>query len=66
MIKLFDDFYQLLFIGSIVYIFYILFSLYVKLYGRFKLNKETTFKLSSQEKLLLWISVSIFFSYIIK
>jgi hypothetical protein len=65
MIKLFNDFYQLLFIGSIVYIINIIFGLYIKLYGRFKLNKETTFKLSSQEKLLLWISVSIFFSYIL-
>jgi hypothetical protein len=64
MIKLFDNFYQLLFIGSIVYIINILFSLYIKIYGRFKLNKETTFVLSSQEKLLLWISISIFFSYL--
>ena len=64
MIRLFNDFYKLLFIGSLTYIVYIIFGLYIKLYSRFKMNKETTFVMTSQEKLLLWIAVSIFFSYL--
>jgi uncharacterized membrane protein len=45
---------------------YILSDLTIKVYGRFKLNKDTKFILTSIEKIILWISLAIFFSYLIK
>jgi hypothetical protein len=56
---------QSLFISSILFIIYILFNLLIKTYGRFKLNKETTFVLDKNEKIILWISIVIFFTYIL-
>mgnify|MGYP006885996037 FL=1 len=44
---------------------YILGGLIIKMYGRFKLNENTRFILTTSEKLLLWVSTAIFFSYII-
>lgn len=44
---------------------YILGDLAIKMYGRFKLNKETRFILTPFEKIMLWISLALFFSYLI-
>jgi spore photoproduct lyase len=59
------EIYQLMFISSIIYIIYIIMDLLVKMYGRFKLKTETRFILTSIEKILLWISLAICFSFII-
>lgn len=45
---------------------YILGDLVIKVYGRFKLNKETKFILTPFEKVTLWISLATFLSYLIK
>jgi len=60
------EIYQFLFISSIIFIFNVLFDLIIKMIGRFKLNKDTKFILTKSEKILLWISLAIFFSHIIK
>jgi hypothetical protein len=44
---------------------YILGDLIVKMYGRFKLNKETRFKLTNFEKVMLLVSLTVFLSYLI-
>jgi len=45
---------------------YTLGNLIIKMYGRFALKQnELTFVLSNTEKIMLWISLAIFFSYII-
>ena len=64
--NIFAEIYKFLFISSIIFMVYILSDLTIKVYGRFKLNKDTKFILTSVEKIILWISLSIFFSYIIK
>jgi hypothetical protein len=59
------EIYQFLFISSIIFINYILGKLFMKMYGRFALGENTTFELSTFEKIALWISLALFFSYII-
>jgi hypothetical protein len=59
------EIYQFLFISSIIFMIHVFSDLFVKMYGRFKLNKETHFILTKFEKFALWISLAIFFSYII-
>jgi hypothetical protein len=58
------EIYQFLFMSSIIFMIYILGDLVIKVYGRFKLNKETRFILTSFEKVALWISLALFFSYL--
>jgi len=60
------EIYQYLFISSIIFMLYVIADLSIKMYGRFKLNKETVFVLNKVEKIILWISISIFFTYLIK
>jgi ATP-dependent protease HslVU (ClpYQ) ATPase subunit len=64
--KILLEIYQVLFISSIIFMIYIIGDLIIKMYGRFKLNAETRFILSNFEKILLWISLTIFMSYLIK
>ena len=59
------EIYQFLFISSIIFMVYILGDLAVKMYGRFKLSKETRFILTTFEKVALWISLAVFLSYLI-
>jgi hypothetical protein len=60
------EIYQFLFISSIIFMIYTLGNLIIKMYGRFALKQnELTFVLSNTEKIMLWISLAIFFSYII-
>jgi len=57
---------QFLFISSIIFIIYILGDLIIKIYGRFALKQENvTFVLSKTEKIMLWASIAMFFTYII-
>jgi hypothetical protein len=60
------EIYQSLFISSIIFIIYVFFDLIIKMYGRFALKTETRFVLTKSEKIMLWISLTIFFSHIIK
>jgi len=45
---------------------YIVGDLIIKMYGRFKLSTETRFIITNQEKIILWISLAIFFTYLIR
>lgn len=62
---MFDGLYKFFFISSLIYIIYILMNLSIKIYGRFKLKEETKFIILKYEKLLLWLSLAIFFTYIL-
>jgi len=59
------EIYQFLFISSSIFIIYVLGDLIIKMYGRFSLKTETRFVLTPTEKIMLWTSLAIFFSYII-
>jgi len=60
------ELYQILFIASIIFIIYIFCDLIIKIISRFRFDKETRFVLNKFEKIALWISLTILFSYIIK
>jgi len=62
---LITEIYQLLFISSIIFIISVLGDLAIKMYGRFALKSETRFVLSKGEKIVLWISLAIFFTHLI-
>ena len=65
--EILTELYQLLFISSLVYLLYIITGLAVKAYGFFKLkNEDVKYTLTNKEKIILWISISIFLSYLIK
>jgi len=58
--------YQFLFISSIIFMIYILGDLTIKIYGRFVLKQEdVTFILNNTEKIMLWASIAMFFTYIL-
>ena len=60
------ELYQITFISAILYIVYTLFSFVMKAYGYFILKGENiTYTLTNREKILLWVSISIFISYLI-
>jgi hypothetical protein len=59
------ELYQLTFILSIILMVSIIFDFFIKTYGRFKLNKETKFILTKTEKILFWISLGIFLTFLI-
>ncbi|MFW6246568.1 MAG: hypothetical protein ACOC22_00130 [bacterium] len=59
------ELYKFLFVASIIYILNIIVDLLIKAYGKFKLNKQTRFILSKSERIILWLSISIFISYLI-
>jgi len=59
------EIYQFLFISSIIFIVYILGNLALKMYGRFALGENVTFELNTFEKVMLWISTALFFSFLI-
>jgi len=63
--NLITEIYQLIFISSIIFMIYILGDLIIKMYGRFKLKADTRFIITKTEKILLWLSLAFFFSYII-
>lgn len=65
MTYLISDIYQILFIASIVYLIYILSNFIIKFYGRVKLGQSTRIILSNMERIILWISITTFFSYIL-
>jgi len=64
-INFFLEIYKFLFISSIIFMIYILFDLGIKIYGRFKIGRTTKFVLTINEKIILWLSITIFLSYLI-
>lgn len=62
--NIFTEIYQFFFISSCIYIIYILGDLIIKMYGRFKLKADTKFILTIFEKIMLWISITIFLTYL--
>ena len=60
------ELYQFIYISSIIFMIYIFGDLFIKMYGRFVLKAEARFVLTTAEKIMLWISLGIFFSYIFK
>lgn len=65
MLNFFKEIYQYLFISSFIYIIYIVLILCFKIFEKFKLNVDSKFIISDNEKILLWISIAIFFTYLI-
>jgi len=61
---LITEIYQFLFISSIIFMIYLFGNLIIKMYGRFRLKNDTRFIITKPEKIMLWISIAIFFSYI--
>jgi len=64
--NLITEIYQFLFISSIIFIVYVISDLIIKMYGRFALKTETRFVLTKSEKIMFWISLAIFFTFLIK
>jgi hypothetical protein len=62
--KILIEIYQFLFISSIIFMIYVFGNLILRMYGKFILNENTQFVLTKFEKIMLWISLTIFFSYI--
>jgi uncharacterized membrane protein len=62
--KILSEIYKFIFISSIIFIVYIFGNLAIKIYGRFKLKADTRFVLTTTEKLLLWASIALFFTYL--
>lgn len=58
------EMYEMLFIASIVYLVFILGNFIIKFYGRIKLMHSTRIVLSTSEKIIMWLSITILFSYI--
>jgi hypothetical protein len=60
------ELYKILFISSIIFIFYILFDLVNKIIGKFVFKQdEVKFSLIREEKILLWVSITLFISYLL-
>jgi len=59
-----DEIYRFLFISSIIFMVYVLGDLAIKMYGRFKLKIEARFKLTNTEKIIFWLSLAMFFTYL--
>ena len=43
---------------------YVFGDLIIKTYGRFRLKNDTRFVLTKSERILLWMSIAMFFTYI--
>lgn len=52
------------FIASLVYILYITLNVVVKMYGNYKLGKDTKLNLGLTDKAVLWGSVSYILTYL--
>jgi hypothetical protein len=59
------ELYQFGFIGSIIFIVYIILGISMKFYGKFVEKENEKFIITTWEKVLLWISISYIFAYII-
>ena len=61
---LFNEIYQFLFIASIIFMVHVFSDLTIKMYGRFVAKTDTRFVLTKIEKIIFWLALTIFFTYI--
>ena len=59
------ELYQFGFIGSIIFMVYILIGIAMKFYGKFVEKEDEKYVLTPWEKILLWMSITYIFAYII-
>ena len=59
------ELYEFGFIASIIFMVYILIGVAMKIYGKFVEKEDEKIVLTSWEKVLLWMSLSYIFAYII-
>lgn len=59
------ELYQFGLIGSIIFMVYILIGVAMKIYGKFVEKEDEKIVLTTWEKVLLWLSISYIFAYII-
>lgn len=60
------EIYQLLFISSIIFMVYVISDVAMKMFGRFiRKNPAVKYAISNTKKILFWISLAVFLSYII-
>jgi len=64
--NIFNEIYQILFLSSIIFIAYFFIDLGMKMIGRFvRKNEEIKYNSTTTQKILFWISLTIFLSYLI-
>lgn len=61
----FTEFYQLLFIGSILFLLYHLFFFLYRFVRRVRYKIETEYTINTVGRVLIWITLSIFLTYLI-
>jgi hypothetical protein len=59
------ELFQFGFIGSIIFMVYILLGVAMKFYGKFVEKEDAKFLLTTWEKILLWTTISYIFTYLI-
>ena len=63
--EILNEISQFGFIMSIIYIIFVVLNFFLKIYGRFKLGKDTVFVMSNWEKSLILFSIGYVLSYLI-
>lgn len=63
--EILNEISQFGFIMSIIYVIFVVINFFLRMYGRFKLGKDTVFVMSTWEKYLLLISIGYILSYLI-
>lgn len=59
------ELYQFGFISSIIFMVYILLGVAMKFYGKFVEKDDAKYTLTVWEKIILWLSLSYIFAYLI-
>lgn len=63
--EILNELYKILFVGSLLYIMFIFFDLFLKIRERFIIKNETVqFKLTKIQQILLWTSLTLTISFI--
>ena len=65
LINIINELTQIGFIFSIIFILYYIFNFSIRMYGKFRLKKDTRFEMSNKEKIWLALSIAMFFAYLI-
>jgi uncharacterized membrane-anchored protein YitT (DUF2179 family) len=64
MIDILTELAQFGFIASIVFLFFIILNILIKIFGNYKLGKNTKLNLGLTDKAILWCSVSYILTYL--
>jgi len=59
------EIYQFMFIMSIIYIIHIIIDILIKAYSKIYFGNDTKFVMTGVEKMILWISIGVFISFIL-